>query len=198
MFLLKHTQFPGSGRTNSNVVGYPLFPVYVAKAGGFFFVVFGVLALLGATMQINPVWNYGPYDPAPVSAGAQPDWYMLFLEGALRLMPGHTEWVIGSFTVPLNVLIPGLVVPLVLLGPLAAYPFIEAYATGDTREHHLLDRPRNVPFRTAFGMSLLTAFFVLVLAGSNDLIATHFHLSLNDITWTLRFACSSCRRSCSG
>ena len=188
VFLHKHTQFPGSGRTNQNVVGYPLFPVYVAKAGGFFFVVFGVIALLGATMQINPVWNYGPYDPSPVSAGAQPDWYMLFLEGALRLMPGQAEWVIGSFTVPLNVLVPGLVVPLALLGPLALYPFIEAYATGDTREHHLLDRPRNAPFRTAFGMSLLTAFFVLVLAGSNDLIATHFHLSLNDITWTLRFA----------
>ena len=188
VFLHKHTQFPGSGRTNSNVVGYPLFPVYTAKAGGFFFIVFGVIALLAATLQINPVWNYGPYDPSPVSAGAQPDWYMLFLEGALRLMPGQTEVVFGNFTVPFNVLIPGVVVPVLLLGSLAAYPFIEAYATGDKREHHLLDRPRNVPFRTAFGMSILAAFFVLVLAGSNDLIATHFHLSLNDITWTLRFA----------
>jgi ubiquinol-cytochrome c reductase cytochrome b subunit len=188
VFLHKHTQFPGSGRTNNNVVGYPFFPVYTAKAGGFFFIVFGVIALLGATMQINPVWNYGAYDPSPVSAGAQPDWYMLFLEGSLRLMPGAAEVVIGNFTIPLNVLIPGLVLPLVLLGPLAVYPFIEAYATGDHREHHLLDRPRNAPFRTAFGMSILAAFFVLLLAGSNDLLATHFHLSLNDITWTLRFA----------
>ena len=94
VFLQKHTQFPGSGRTNSNVVGYPLFPVYTAKAGGFFFIVFGVIALMGATMQINPVWNYGPYDPAPVSAGAQPDWYMLFLEGSLRLTPGQLEVVL--------------------------------------------------------------------------------------------------------
>ncbi len=139
-------------------------------------------------MQINPVWNYGTYDPAPVSAGAQPDWYMLFLEGSLRLTPGQLEVVLGNFTVPLNVLIPGLVIPLLLLGPLAVYPFLEAYATGDKREHHLLDRPRNAPFRTAYGMSILSAFFVLVLAGSNDLLATHFHLSLNDITWTLRFA----------
>jgi ubiquinol-cytochrome c reductase cytochrome b subunit len=188
VFLHKHTQFPGSGRTNNNVVGYPLFPVYTAKAGGFFFVVFGVIALLAATMQINPVWNYGTYDPSPVSAGAQPDWYMLFLEGSLRLTPGQLEVVLGNFTVPLNVLIPGLVIPLLLLGPLAIYPFLEAYATGDKREHHLLDRPRNAPFRTAYGMSILSAFFVLVLAGSNDLLATHFHLSLNDITWTLRFA----------
>jgi ubiquinol-cytochrome c reductase cytochrome b subunit len=188
VFLHKHTQFPGSGRTNNNVVGYPLFPVYTAKAGGFFFIVFGVIALLAATMQINPVWNYGAYDPAPVSAGAQPDWYMLFLEGSLRLMPGQAEVVIGNFTIPLNVLIPGLVVPLLLLGPLAIYPFLEAYATGDHREHHLLDRPRNAPFRTAYGMSILAAFFVLLLGGSNDLLATHFHLSLNDITWTLRVA----------
>jgi ubiquinol-cytochrome c reductase cytochrome b subunit len=187
VFLQKHTQFPGSGRTNTNVVGYPLFPVYVAKAGGFFFVVFGVIALMAATMQINPVWNYGSYDPSPVSAGAQPDWYMLFLEGALRLMPGQVEVVLGSFTVPLNVIIPAMILPGILLGALALYPFIEAYASGDHREHHLLDRPRNATFRTSFGVSLLTAFFVLVLAGTNDLLATQFRLSLNDITWTLRF-----------
>ncbi|MBU4216043.1 MAG: cytochrome bc complex cytochrome b subunit [Actinobacteria bacterium] len=186
--LAKHTQYPGSGRTDRNVVGFPLFPIYVAKAGGFFFIVFGVIALMAATMQINPVWNYGPYDPSPVSAGSQPDWYMLFLDGALRLMPGGVEVVIANFTVPLNVLIPAMVVPGILFTALAAYPFIEAYATGDKREHHVLDRPRNRPFRTAFGVSLLVAFFVLVLAGSNDLIATHFHLSINDITWVLRFA----------
>ncbi len=188
--LHKHTQYPGSGRTNANVVGYPLFPIYVAKAGGYFFVVFGVIALMGATLSINPVWNYGPYDPSPVSAGAQPDWYMLFLEGSLRLMPGQTEYVLfgpDGYTLSLNVLIPAVVVPGVLFTLLALYPFVESFATGDKREHHVLDRPRNRPFRTAFGVSLLTAFFILVLAGSNDLIATHFHLSINDITWVFRF-----------
>lgn len=184
--LHKHTQYPGSGRTNKNVVGYPLFPIYVAKAGGYFFTVFGVIALMAATMQINPVWNYGPYDPSPISAGAQPDWYMLFLEGSLRLMPGFTEVVIGQYTLSLNVIIPAMVVPGILFTLLAAYPFVEAAVTGDRSEHHVLDRPRNRPFRTAFGVSLLTAFFILVLAGSNDLIATHFHLSINDITWAFR------------
>ncbi|GIG26385.1 cytochrome b [Cellulomonas denverensis] len=184
--LHKHTQYPGSGRSDKNVVGYPLFPVYVAKAGGFFFVVFAVIALLAGTMTINPVWNYGPFDPSIVSAGAQPDWYMLFLEGGLRLMPGQTEFVIGQYTLSLNILIPAVVVPGLLFTALALWPFIEALATGDTREHHVLDRPRNAPFRTAFGVSLLTAFFILILAGSNDLIATHFHLSINDITWTFR------------
>ena len=83
----KHTQFPGPGKTNDNVVGYPVMPVYAAKAGGFFFIVFGVLALMAALVQINPIWGYGPYDPSPVTAGSQPDWYMGFADGALRLTP---------------------------------------------------------------------------------------------------------------
>jgi len=185
VFLQKHTQYPGAGRTNKNVVGYPLFPIYVAKAGGFFFIVFGVIALMAATMTINPVWNYGPFDPAIVSAGAQPDWYMLFLEGSLRLMPGW-EFVIGGYTITMSVLIPAVVVPGILFTALALYPFIESFAIGDKQEHHVLDRPRNVPFRTASGVAILTAFVVLILAGSNDLIATHFRLSINNITWTFR------------
>jgi len=185
--LHKHTQYPGSGRSNKNVVGFPLFPIYVAKAGGYFFTVFGVIALMAATMSINPVWNYGPYDPSPVSAGAQPDWYMLFLEGSLRLMPGGAEFVTwGGYTVSLNIIIPAMIVPGILFTLLAIYPFVEAAVTGDKREHHVLDRPRNRPFRTSFGVALLVAFFILVLAGSNDLIATHFHLSINDITWAFR------------
>ncbi len=184
--LHKHTHYPAPGRSDRNVAGFPLFPVYVAKAGGFFFMVFGFLALMGATLTINPVWNYGPYDPSPVSAGAQPDWYMLFLEGALRLMPGWPEFVIGGYTLSLNVLIPAMVIPGILFTLLALYPFIEAWATGDKREHHLLDRPRNVPVRTATGVAILTAFTVLILAGGNDIIATHFALSINDITLVFR------------
>lgn len=184
--LHKHTQYPGGGRTNTNVVGFPLFPVYVAKAGGFFFVVFGVLVLMGGTMAINNVWNYGPYDPSPVSAGAQPDWYMLFLEGSLRLMPGQTEIVIAGYTLSLNVLIPAMIIPGLLFTFLFVYPFVEAKVTGDKREHHVLDRPRNVPVRTGLGVAFLTAFIVLAVAGSNDLVATHFHMSLNAITWILR------------
>lgn len=186
--LHKHTQYPGGGRTDKNVVGFPLFPVYVAKAGGFFFVVFGLLALMGGTMAINNVWNYGPYDPSPVSAGAQPDWYMLFLEGSLRLMPGQAEVVIAGFTLSLNILIPAVVIPGILFTFLAVYPFVEAAVTKDKSPHNVLDRPRNVPTRTGLGVAFLTAFVILAVAGSNDLIATHFRLSINSITWFLRVA----------
>jgi len=184
--LHKHTQYPGPGRTDRNVVGFPLFPVYVAKAGGFFFIVFAVIALLAATFTINPIWSFGPYDPSPVAAGAQPDWYMLFLEGGLRLTPGWTEFVLGGFTWSFNILIPGVIVPGILFTTLAIYPFIESWVTGDKREHHVLDRPRNAPVRTGIGVALLVSFLVLALAGSNDIIATHFHLSINDITMFFR------------
>jgi quinol---cytochrome-c reductase cytochrome b subunit len=185
----KHTQYPGPGKTEANVVGYPVFPVYAAKAGGFFFIVFGVVTLMGALMQINPVWIFGPYNPAEVTAGSQPDWYMGFAEGAIRIMPGPGfEWHIGSTTWSWNVFIP-LALPMALLfGGMAIYPFIEAWVTGDKSEHHILDRPRNAPTRTALGVAAMTWYATLWIGGGNDIVATHFHVSLNAVTWFLRFA----------
>ncbi|MCE0538297.1 ubiquinol-cytochrome c reductase cytochrome b subunit [Kineosporia rhizophila] len=182
----KHTQYPGPGRTNNNVVGFPLFPIYTAKAGGFFFIVFGVIALMGALFQINPVWIYGPYDPSPISAGAQPDFYMGFLDGAVRIMPGFVEFEIWGHTVSPNIFIPTLVVPGLMVTPALLYPWIEQWVTGDKREHHLLDRPRNAPTRTALGVMAITAYVLLWISGGNDIIATHLHLSINDITYFLR------------
>ncbi len=192
--LHKHTQYPGPGRTERNVVGYPVGPVYAAKAGGFFFIVFGILALISGTFQINALWNYGPYDPSPVQAGAQPDWYIGPFEGVLRLMPGYLgdfslEWVIptpwGGNSLAMPVLIPMIPVALIFLG-LFVWPWIENWITKDKKEHHLLDRPRNAPTRTAFGAAIMTNYLIMWGMGSNDLIATHFGLSLNDITYWSR------------
>ena len=181
----KHTQWPGPGRTNENVVGYPMLPVYAAKAGGYFFIVFGVTALMGGLLSINPVWRYGPYNPAEVTAGSQPDWYMGFAEGLLRIMPGWETEIFG-FTISWNVMLPGQIIPVLFLGAMLAYPFIEAWITGDKREHHLLQRPRNAPTRTAFLVSLMTAYGLLWLAGGNDILAVIFNLNLNYITYFMR------------
>ena len=183
----KHTQYAGPGRTQKNVVGYPLFPVYTAKAGGFFFVVFGITALMGALMQINPVWLYGPYNPAEVTAGSQPDWYMGWLEGSVRIFPGF-ESTFWGITISWNLLIPALIIPPAFVTLVALYPFIEGWITGDKREHHLLDRPRDVPTRTGIGVAFITFYALLWIGGGNDLIATHFGISLNNVTWFLRFA----------
>ncbi len=181
----KHTQFPGPGRTNNNVVGYPLLPIYMAKAGGFFFVVFGIIALLSGLVNINPVWIFGPYTPDQVTAGTQPDWYIGWLDGALRLMP-NWETVVAGFTISWNVFIPAVVIPGILFTGLALYPFLEAWATGDKREHNLLDRPRNAPVRTGIGVMAIVFYGILWLGGGNDLVATTFNLSINAISWTLR------------
>ena len=159
----KHTQFPGPGRTNDNVVGYPLMPVYMAKAGGFFFVVFGMLVALAGLIQINPIWAYGPYMPDQVTAGSQPD--------SCSICAATRRGVLAP-------------VLLVLVG---AYPWIERYALGrDTGEHHLLDRPRNAPTRTALGVAMVTFYIVLMIGGGNDIIAYNFDLSFNTMIRVLQ------------
>jgi ubiquinol-cytochrome c reductase cytochrome b subunit len=181
----KHTQYPGPGRTEKNVVGYPLFPVYMAKAGGFFFIVFGVTAFLSAVASINPVWLYGPYTPGQVSAGSQPDWYMGWLDGLVRMAPPIETHAFGH-TISWNILIPGLIIPGIMFTGLALYPFIESWISGDKREHHILDRPRNVPNRTALGAMALTFTIVALLNGGNDIIATTFDLTINQMMWFSR------------
>ncbi|MEU8527500.1 MULTISPECIES: cytochrome b [Streptomyces] len=184
VFVHKHTHFEGPGRTNKNVVGMPLLPVYMAKAGGFFFLVFGVIAIISAIASINPIWAIGPYRPDQVSTGAQPDWYMGFAEGLIRVMPG---WEINFWghTLVLGVMIPLAIFPAVLAA-IAVYPFIESWITGDKREHHIAQRPRNAPTRTAFGVAWITAYMIMLVGGGNDIWATHFNLSINSITWFVR------------
>lgn len=183
----KHTQWPGPGRTEQNVVGYPMLPVYAAKAGGFFFIVFGVITLLGGLFSLNPVWKFGPYDPSKVTAGSQPDWYMGWPDGLLRIIPAW-ETHIWGITLSWNVMLPILVMPPLMLMILMALPFLEAWITGDKREHHLLQRPRNAPTRTAIMVALMTFYGLSWAAGGNDIIAIKMHLSINQITYFMRGA----------
>lgn len=184
----KHTQFAAPGRTNDNVVGAPVLPAFAAKAGGFFFIVFGVIVLIASFFTINPIWNYGPYDPSPVSAGTQPDWYIGFADGALRLIPPNLDFVDPlGYTWAFGVLIP-LVGLLVFLAAVALYPFFEAWVTGDRREHHIAERPRNAPVRTAIGAAGITFYAALWAAASSDIIATHFRLSIEGVIHALQFA----------
>ncbi len=185
MVINKHTQFAGAGRTNSVVVGYPMMPVYMSKMGGFLFITFGFIVLIASLFQINPIWNYGPYDPSPVSAGTQPDWYIGFADGALRLVPPHWEIVFLDRTWSFNILVP-LVVIGVFIVLVVLYPFIEAWVTGDKREHHIAQRPRNAATRTGIGAAGVTFYAVLWAAASSDLIATHFHLTMEGVIHALQ------------
>ncbi|MFJ6619686.1 cytochrome bc complex cytochrome b subunit [Kitasatospora sp. NPDC091335] len=185
--VLKHTHWAAPGRTNRNVVGMPFFPQFLTRTTGLLFTVGGVMALSAFLAEINPIWRYGSYRPDVVATGAQPDWYIGFIEGALRLMPAAETRVFGH-TVSWNVLLPALVVPGLLFAALYAYPFVERWLDPGTGEHHLCDRPRNKPTRTALGTAGITCYAVLLIAGGNDVIAYAFGLSVNALTVALRVA----------
>ncbi|WP_432027574.1 cytochrome bc1 complex cytochrome b subunit [Streptomyces sp. 1222.5] len=188
VFHLKHTQWRGPGRTNRNVLGKPLYPQFTGTSAGLSLTVFGVLVLLSGLAQINPVWTYGPYRPDQVSTGSQPDWYVGFLEGALRLVPPWETNVAGH-TVMWNVLLPAVVLPGLLFAVLYAYPFVEQRLTGEWRhEQHLCDRPRERPVRTGLGVAGTVFYGVLLLAGANDIMAQVFRVSVDALTWILRVA----------
>jgi ubiquinol-cytochrome c reductase cytochrome b subunit len=180
----KHTQFPGGARRAGNVVGSPLWPTYAAKSAGLFASVAAVLCLLGGLFQINPVWLYGPFKPAAVTTAAQPDWYMGWLEGALRIAPPWRPTILG-FSIS-ELFWPAIVLPGLTFGALFAWPFLEAKVTGDRSEHHLLDRPRDRPFRTAVGTGALAFYAALFIAGSQDLIAQWSSLPIPTVTATMR------------
>jgi len=190
MWHQKHTQFPGPGRTNRNVVGIPFWPAYAFQAGGFFFITAAVLAALGGIVQINPIWIAGPYIPYKVSYAVQPDWYMGWIDGALRLFPGW-EIAVGSafhgHMIP-PIFFPGVLFPGLTFGLLYAWPWIERRFTGDHAEHNLCDRPRERPKRTAFGVGVLMFYIVLFFASATDVLANTFDTSLNLVLWSLRIS----------
>jgi ubiquinol-cytochrome c reductase cytochrome b subunit len=183
----KHTQFPGEGRTEHNVVGSPMFPTFMAKTTGFLFMVAAMCALLGAFAQINPIWQFGSYDASKISYAVQPDWYMGWLDGALRIMP---SWEFAAFghTIPLEVFLPAVVFPGLVFTICLLWPAIERRYTKDDELHNLLDRPRNRPKRTAAGVAMFSMLFTLHAASSTDVMANFFHVSLNATLWFFRIA----------
>ncbi|QWF78165.1 cytochrome bc1 complex cytochrome b subunit [Amycolatopsis sp. CA-230715] len=180
----KHTQFPGVRRKETNVVGVRIMPVFALKGGAFFAVVTGVIALMSGLFQINPIWNIGPYNPSQVSAGSQPDWYMAWADGMLRIFPAW-EVYLGNYTIP-AVFFAGAIGMPILITLLLVYPWLERKLSGDTAHHNLLQRPRDVPVRTSLGAMALGFFMVIELSGFNDIIADRFDISLNATTWAGR------------
>jgi ubiquinol-cytochrome c reductase cytochrome b subunit len=188
LFLLvrqKHTQFPGKGKTEHNVVGSPMFPTFIAKTTGFFFMVTAVLALLGGLAQINPIWQFGQYRPDKISYAVQPDWYMGWLDGVLRIMP---SWEFTGFghTIPFEVFLPAVVFPGIIFTLCFGWPAIERIFTKDTAMHNLLDRPRDRPKRTAAGAAMIAILFTCFGASATDVLANFFNVSLNGVLWSFR------------
>ncbi len=188
LWFQKHTQFPGGhGRETAletNVVGRHFWPGQVFRSLGLFFLTAAILAVLGGLVQINPVWVYGPYIPSAVSSPAQPDWYLGWLEGLLRIGPNLEPTVFGV-TLP-SLFGPAIVVPTIVFGGFALWPFIEARVTGDHRDHQLLQWPWQAPVRLGIGAAVLTFFVVLTLAGGNDVLAVYLRVGVEELTLAFR------------
>ncbi|MGH3025711.1 MAG: cytochrome b N-terminal domain-containing protein, partial [Gaiellaceae bacterium] len=181
-----HTQFKASKRTTERrVVGVPAFPGQAPRSLGLMFAVFGVLFLLGGLVQINPIWLWGPYHVGDATNGAQPDWYLGWLIGALRLVPSW-DFTIGSYTVVPNPFWGGVLFPTIVFGIVALWPFLERRVTGDVAFHNLLDRPRDNPWRTAIGMTLLTWVFLTFMVGSADRVDVLFGIPYSRQIWIYR------------
>ena len=173
IMITKHSQFRGRGRIERNVIGTPLWPAYALRSGGLFLAVAGAMLLLGGLIQINPIWQYGPYEPYLGTNGVQPDWYMGWLIGALRIMPPW-ELVVFGYTILPNPFFGGILVPGIIFTLLFMWPQIERRFTKDAAIHHLLDRPRDVPWRTGFGAAVLMFLGVITVAGAADRIDVAF------------------------
>jgi ubiquinol-cytochrome c reductase cytochrome b subunit len=182
----KHTQFRGPGRTEQNVVGERVWPAFAMKSIGLLFCVAAAITAMGALFDVNSIWLYGPYDTAAATSFSQPDWYIGFLEGSLRLFPPW-ETRVGRFTVN-NLIYSGVVVPGVIFTALFAVPWIERRLTRDHAEHHLLDRPRDAPGRTALGAAAISAVAVLFLGGAQDVIADTLDMSIGRVTTILQLS----------
>jgi ubiquinol-cytochrome c reductase cytochrome b subunit len=181
----KHTDFPGPGKTETNIRGSRVWPQYALKAGGLFMIVTGMIFLLGGLIQINPVWLYGPYTPYTVTAGSQPDWYLGWLDGSLRLWP---HWEFRSFGHEIaNPVFPGLLVPGLIFTLMYAWPWLDKRIYNDYARHNLLDRPRDKPFRTGVGVAAIVFFSDLTFATASDILANNFHVGFERIIEILQY-----------
>jgi ubiquinol-cytochrome c reductase cytochrome b subunit len=182
----KHTQFPGPGRTEANVVGEPVWPGFAMKSIGLLFLTAAAITVAGSLLTVNAIWLYGPYEPAAATSFAQPDWYIGFLEGSVRLFPPW-EPRIGRWMLP-EPFLSGAVLPGIVFGVLFAVPLIDRRVSGDHRDHHLLDRPRDAPRRTASGVAGLSFVVLLFLGGAQDIVAGTIDVSVGHVTTVLQLA----------
>jgi ubiquinol-cytochrome c reductase cytochrome b subunit len=184
--LQRHTQFPGPGRTERNVVGRRFWPQHAFKSVSLLLLVSAVCAGLGGLAQINPVWQSGPFKAANVTSPAQPDWYLGWVDGLLRL-GGPWSFKVFGYTVSENFW-PAILFPGIAFGVITLWPWIERRLTGDRAARHLLDRPRDAPAHTATGLAGLVLFFIPFLAGGNDILAVLLHVPVETVIWILRYA----------
>ena len=184
VFIQKHTAYRSSGATEETVVGPRFWPIQAFRSTGLFFLTAAVVAAMAGLFEINPIWDYGPFLPWVATVPAQPDWYLGWAEGALRLGLPFEPTILG-ITIP-TAFIPAVLIPGIVFGIITLWPWIERRITGDRAPHNLLQSPVETPVRTATGVAVLLFFLILTIGGGNDVIALLLHMNVVDLTNALR------------
>jgi ubiquinol-cytochrome c reductase cytochrome b subunit len=182
-----HSQFKPKRKVNGErkLIGVPTFPGQAPRSIGLLLAVAAALVLLGGLVQINPIWLWGPYHVSQGTNGAQPDWYLGWLIGALRLMP-HFDVVVWNRTLIPNPFWGGILFPLIVMGTLLAWPWLEQRFSGDRRAHNVLDRPRDAPMRTAIGVGFLLWVVMTFVFGTADRIYVSLGIPYETQLWIFR------------
>ena len=184
----RHTQFPRAGVDGHRfVVGKPLWPIQFAVSTTLILWVGGVLALSAVLIPWSDVLIVGPYRAGQVGNNAQPDWFLFWLEGALRIFP-PIEFEVLGFVVS-GPFVAGILMPGLLFGLLAAYPWIERRVYGLTGDWHVLQNPLEIPLRAAIILGTFSFVLLLSMAATNDIIALLTRIPIEAVTWFYRITC---------
>lgn len=184
----KHTQFPRMGVDGHKLVlGKPLWPLQFAESTTLFLWVGGLLAAAAVLIPWSDITLLGPYVPGEVGNNAQPDWFLFWLEGALRIFPPIEFGIPGSLIIS-GPFVAGVVLPGLIFTFLAAYPFIERRVYKLEGEWHVLQNPLEIPLRAGVMLGVFSALLILSAAATNDILSRMFGIPIEVITWIARVA----------
>lgn len=184
----RHTQFPRPGIDGHRfVVGKPLWPSQFSASTTLMLWISGLLAAAAVLIPWSDVLLIGPYVAGEVGNQAQPDWFLFWLEGALRVFPALEFRMLGM-TVS-GVFVAGVLLPGGIFTVLVAYPFVERRVYDLEGDWHVLQNPLNIPLRAAVSIGTFSFVLLLSAAATNDIMSRMTGLSIESITWFFRVAC---------
>ena len=182
----RHTQFPARGVDGHRfVLGKPLWPAQFAESTVLVLWIGGLLALAAVVIPWSDIAFQGPYVPGEVGNNAQPDWFMFWLDGMLRVFPA-LEIGFPGFTLN-GVFVAGVVLPGVVFGVLFAYPFVERKVYGLEGQWHVLQNPLDIPLRAGVVLALFSGVLILSAAATSDQLSRLSGVSIETILWIFRF-----------
>jgi len=172
----KHTEAPreddietGSERVDREddgvIVGLPAFPNQAAVSAVVFFLTAAVLSLLAGLLPVHNVAEYGPNDPASTPALIMPDWFLMWVYGFLKLLPGIAV-DIGPVHINSEFL-GGIVLPGLVFGAILVWPFVDR----TPEPTHFTVDPLERPWQTAVGVAAVAFVMIASIAGMNNILA---------------------------